>query len=146
MLPVLGAAGAYFAWAAATPGGIEPDGRRAGLVEMANEMTLGGVAVPYLAIALAMLWNFVRMGWRWADEVAVAVTEQGLRFHPTLLRRRIRWDELRDVRIRTGRRGRGRARAIVFRLRDRSIVVAPFEEEGAEAFVALVLSRFTPRI
>lgn len=146
MLPLLGGCGAFFAWAAAAPGGLEPDGRRAQLIEMANEMTLGGIAIPYLAIALALLWIFVKIGWRWADEVAVTVTEQGLRFHPTLLRRRLRWEELRDVRIRRDRRALGENRAVVFRLRDRSIVVRPFEEEGAEAFVALVLSHFTPRI
>ena len=85
-----------------------------------------------------MLWSFVRFGWRWADEVAVTATADGLRFHPTVRRRRVPWREIRDVAIRTRSQGFSDVREIVFVLRSGSVRIAGFEEEGAEAFVQRV--------
>ena len=57
-----------------------------------------------LLLALLLVFELGRLGWRWADEVAVTATNVGLRFHPTLLRKPIGWGDIKEVRFSNLRR------------------------------------------
>ena len=143
MLPVMAIAILFFAHAAVTPGGLEAEGRRAGIIAIANGMQFAGVSIPFLLIAIGLLWEFVRMGRRWADGVAVTAGEHGLRFHPTLLRRPVAWHELRDIRVEQRRIHLSSVDEIVFDLGSRVVRLRGFDDEGGAGgrFVAAVGDR-----
>jgi len=141
LLPVIVAAALLFAWLAVDADAVHAGhGRRDATMRMLESLRHGGVNVPFLLIALALVYELAKIGWRWADEVAVAATDAGLRFHPTLLRRPLAWEEIGEVRFVSLRRQWADVPSLLVAPRDgRSFTVSAVENGAGEAerFAAL---------
>lgn len=131
-----------FGWWAVRPDSLA-DTRLSHVVELGRSLEVAGVNLPVLAIALYLLWQAWDLGMRWADAVAVRAGQDGIRFHPTLLRRAVPWAEVRDVRYRIARPGLARVPEIVFTLDGRSVSIRGFDDEGGggERFAGAVRAR-----
>ena len=135
-----------FAIGAARPGSLG-HGRRRLIADVANGITVGGVAFLWLLPAGLLLWTFVRLGLRWADGVAVIAVEAGLSFHPSLRQGPVAWADLNDVRIRPVRINWIPVQEVQFELRGGMVRCRGFDNRdgAAEAFVAAVRERLRNR-
>ncbi len=141
LLPVLGIVTFACGWWALHPDRLDSDGRRGWWIELVRPMTVGGLNVPFLLFTAYLLWEFFRIGSRWADRVAVHADDEGLLFHWTLLRRRrVPWSEVRRVERRIAIQGLAKIPEILFRLDRRTVAVRAFVDEGGSA------DRFVERV
>ena len=147
-LTLFTAAGAlFFASLASNPNALDwSDARGGKAFGLLAAVTAGGVSLPFLLIALWLVWLVGRSGWRWADEAAATATPHGLRFHPSLFRRPLPWAEVADVRFDLRRRGEASSpRIVVTGRHGRRIILSPVDDEGGRAkrFAALARERLS---
>lgn len=111
------------------------------LLAATSGLSVGRVNVAVLLLALYCVWSFFVMGTRWADEVAIRATGEGLRFHWTLLRRgAVPWSEVRGAELGTTTVRLMTVPQVRVLLADRTVSLRAFEQEegAAERFVAFV--------
>ena len=114
--------------------------RRGALVEWSSAVTVAGINLPILLLALWLAWETVRFGWRWADEVALTAGPEGLVPHRSLYMRPMPWADVRDVRFVE----LGRAPSILVTLangRTRAVRGVDNDDGAAERFAAAVRER-----
>ena len=92
------------------------DSSRGSFLKWTEGMTVRGINIPILLLALYLAWETFRFGWRWADEIAVEATDVGLVPHRSTLMRPIPWREVYDVKFATDRK----AHSLFIRLHDGS--------------------------
>lgn len=73
------------------------EGRRGWWIRVTEGATLGGINVPLALVTLYLAWEALRLGWRWADEIAAKATPEGLRLHRSVRVDAIAWSDIRDV-------------------------------------------------
>ena len=137
----------FFGAAAVRPSLLESNGRHGWIVDAVRPMTWNGINLAALLLSIWLLWELARFGWRWADQVAVEARDEGLIFHSTLLRRRkVAWQELREVRFLPHIAGKSPPQ-VRFNLADRSITAKPVDNENgsAEGFVQAVQAQLESR-
>ncbi|MFN3388377.1 MAG: PH domain-containing protein [Allosphingosinicella sp.] len=140
MLPLAVLCAGLFAWGSLNIEAMDEPRRFAGLFRAIAPIAVAGVNLPMLALALWMVWEFARMGLRWADGIAAEVRPEGLLLHGTLRRRLVPWAEVKDVRYRLVARQLVLVPEVAFTLARRSVTLRGIEDEdgSAERFVAAV--------
>lgn len=145
LFPVCVIASVFFGAAAFLPALADnlSDGRMGALFAWSAHVSVAGVNLPLLVLALAFGWETIRMGWQWVDEVAFTATAQALVPHRSLRMKPMRWEDIRDVRVAPYRRSRG----LFIQLRNgRGKTVGGVETEGeaVERFLQEVRRRIGP--
>jgi hypothetical protein len=141
-LPVIALTALFVGFAAARGDRFTGHSRFDRLVAETAMFSVGRVNVVLLLFALYVVWGFFTMGARWADEVAIRATEQGLTFHWTLLRRgTVPWSEVRGAELGTTTVRLMTVPQVVIRLADRVVAIRAFEDAepgAAERLVAFI--------
>jgi hypothetical protein len=117
------------------------EGRARGqYVAWTENMVEAGFHLPLALVGVYLLWEAIKIGWRWADQVAVSATPQGLVPHHSLLMKPIAWSDITDVRVDRS----GPAPRLVISLTNggsRAIRMIDDEGGGAESFAEAARQR-----
>lgn len=119
-------------------------GRRGVWIEWTSAVTVAGVNLPLAVATLWLAWETFRSAWRWADEVAVTITDVGLLPHGSLFMARMKWSEIGDIRLVQIPRGRMIVPALQIALRNgRSRMIRGIDNEdgAADRFAAAARAR-----
>lgn len=120
------------------------NGRRGAWIEWTSAVTVAGVNLPLAVATLWLAWETFRSAWRWADEVAVTITNGGLVPHGSLFMARMKWSEISDVRLVRIPRGQRIVPVLQIALRNgRSRMIRGIDNEdgAAERFAAAARAR-----
>jgi hypothetical protein len=140
-LPIVAFTAVLFGFAATHGDRFNGHSRLDHLVAETAVFSVGRVNVVLLLLALYVVWSFFTMGARWAEEVAIRATQQGLTFHWTLLRGgTVPWSEVRGAELGTTTVRLVTVPQLRVRLADRVVAIRAFEEEegAAERLVAFI--------
>ncbi|HYJ51775.1 MAG TPA: hypothetical protein VEW04_01245 [Allosphingosinicella sp.] len=103
LLPLFVVAVLYFGLFAVRPAMLhdaaQGHGRVAAWLWLAEGMEWGGFNLPVALIAVYLLFETGRYGWRWADEEAARLTPEALIPHASLFMRPMKWSEIAGVRF-----------------------------------------------
>ena len=146
LLPLLAVATVLFGIAAFSPALFDElaGGRRGQWIEWTSAVTVAGVNLPLALLTLYLLWETFRSAWRWADEVAVRITEEVIVPHGSLFMRPVPWSAIADVRVVQLPSARALTPALLIELRDgrrHRIKGIDNENAAAERFAAAARTR-----
>ncbi|HAV81662.1 MAG TPA: hypothetical protein DCX55_13220, partial [Erythrobacter sp.] len=78
---------------------VEPSSARGSeLIAYLAQFRWQGISIPLVLFAAAITYNLGQMARRWIDETAVLADDEGLRFHPSIRKDPLGWDEVRHIR------------------------------------------------
>jgi len=78
---------------------VEPSSARGSeVIAYLAQFRWQGISIPLVLFAAAVTYNLGQMARRWIDETAVLADDEGLRFHPSIRKDPLGWDEVRHIR------------------------------------------------